>query len=148
MKEVMHRMIAAKLLIIDKIGYLPFGPEHANLFFQVVAWRYEKGTLILTSPLCSIQSCITPPSFKSPVRAIGLRTSAGPASLRGQSKRRTRKRGRHDCHRSRSREQCRDPGWVKVPTSTNLGQIQNAVDSCRAILQAATSSRSIAPQFP
>ena len=51
----MHRMIAAKLLIIDKIGYLPFGPEHANLFFQVVAWRYEKGTLILTSPLCSIR---------------------------------------------------------------------------------------------
>src|SRR5271168_908456 len=38
MKEAMHRVIAApKLLIIDEIGYLPFGREQANLFFQVVA---------------------------------------------------------------------------------------------------------------
>jgi DNA replication protein DnaC len=49
-KEVMHRAVAMpKLLIIDEIGYLPFG--RANLFFQVVARRYEKGSLILTSNL-------------------------------------------------------------------------------------------------
>ncbi len=42
MKEVMHRTIAApKLLIIDEIGCLPFGREQANLFFRVVARRYE-----------------------------------------------------------------------------------------------------------
>jgi DNA replication protein DnaC len=40
-----------KLLIIDEIGYLPFGREQANLFFQVVARRYEKGSMILTSNL-------------------------------------------------------------------------------------------------
>ena len=40
-----------KLLIIDEIGYLPFGREQANLFFQVIARRYEKGSLILTSNL-------------------------------------------------------------------------------------------------
>ena len=52
MKEVMHRAVAMpKLLIIDEIGYLPFGREQANLFFQVVARRYEKGSLILTSNL-------------------------------------------------------------------------------------------------
>ncbi len=52
MKEFMHRMVAApKLLIIDEIGYLPFGREQANLFFQVIARRYEKGSLILTSNL-------------------------------------------------------------------------------------------------
>ncbi len=51
-KEVMHRIVAApKLLIIDEIGYLPFGREQANLFFQVVASRYEKGSLVLTSNL-------------------------------------------------------------------------------------------------
>ena len=51
-KEVMHRIVAApKLLIVDEIGYLPFGREQANLFFQVVARRYEKGSLILTSNL-------------------------------------------------------------------------------------------------
>ena len=52
MKEFMHRMVAApKPLIIDEIGYLPFGREKANLFFQVIARRYEKGSLILTSNL-------------------------------------------------------------------------------------------------
>ena len=52
MKEVMHRVIAApKLLIIDEMGYLPFGREQADLFFQVVARRYERGSLILTSNL-------------------------------------------------------------------------------------------------
>ncbi len=48
----MHRAIAMpKLLIIDDIGSLPFGREQANLFFQVVARRYEKGSMILTSNL-------------------------------------------------------------------------------------------------
>jgi DNA replication protein DnaC len=52
LKEIMHRVVAMpKLLIIDEIGYLPFGREQANLFFQVVARRYEKGSLILTSNL-------------------------------------------------------------------------------------------------
>jgi DNA replication protein DnaC len=52
LKEVMHRTVAApKLLIIDEIGYLPFAREQANLFFQVVARRYEKGPMILTSNL-------------------------------------------------------------------------------------------------
>jgi DNA replication protein DnaC len=52
MKEIMHRTVAMpKLLIIDEIGYLPFGREQANLFFQVVARRYEKGSMILTSNL-------------------------------------------------------------------------------------------------
>ena len=40
-----------KRLIIDEIGYLPLAREPANLFFQVVAKRYEKGAMILTSNL-------------------------------------------------------------------------------------------------
>jgi hypothetical protein len=40
-----------KLLIIDEIGYRPFGREQSNLFFQVVAKLYEKGSMILTSNL-------------------------------------------------------------------------------------------------
>ncbi|WP_309295788.1 ATP-binding protein [Aeromonas caviae] len=36
---------------MDEIGYLPFGREEANLFFNVIAKRYEKGSLILTSNL-------------------------------------------------------------------------------------------------
>jgi hypothetical protein len=48
----MHRTVSVyKLLIIDEIGYLPLAREQANLFFQVVAKRYEKGAMILTSNL-------------------------------------------------------------------------------------------------
>ena len=52
LKDVLQRAIAnPRLLIIDEIGYLPFGRDQANLFFQVIAKRYEKGSMILTSNL-------------------------------------------------------------------------------------------------
>lgn len=52
LKEALHRSIAMpRLLIIDEIGYLPFGRDQANLFFQVIAKRYEKASIVLTSNL-------------------------------------------------------------------------------------------------
>lgn len=41
----------SKLLVIDEIGYLPFGRDEANLFFNVTAKRYEHGSVVLTSNL-------------------------------------------------------------------------------------------------
>jgi DNA replication protein DnaC len=38
-----------KLLIIDELGYLPFDPKAAHLFFQLVSKRYEKGSILITS---------------------------------------------------------------------------------------------------
>ncbi len=38
-----------KVLIIDEIGYLPMDIGGANLFFQLIAKRYEKNSTILTS---------------------------------------------------------------------------------------------------
>ena len=37
------------LLIVDEVGYLPIEKGGANLFFQLVNARYEKGATILTS---------------------------------------------------------------------------------------------------
>ncbi len=37
------------LLVIDEVGYIPFEPEAANLFFQLVSDRYERASLIVTS---------------------------------------------------------------------------------------------------
>jgi DNA replication protein DnaC len=52
LKEYFNRAILGpKLLIVDEIGYLPFGREEANLFFNVVAKRYEHGSMVLTSNL-------------------------------------------------------------------------------------------------
>lgn len=39
----------APLLIIDEVGYLPIEKNGANLFFQLVNGRYEKGATIFTS---------------------------------------------------------------------------------------------------
>jgi len=51
-KEVLRRsVLGPRLLIIDEIGYLPFSDTQANLFFQVIAKRYEEGSVILTSNL-------------------------------------------------------------------------------------------------
>lgn len=38
-----------KLLIIDEIGYIPIDRQGANLFFQLVSRRYERGSILLTS---------------------------------------------------------------------------------------------------
>jgi DNA replication protein DnaC len=38
-----------RLLIIDEIGYLPIERLGANLFFQLISRRYERGPMILTS---------------------------------------------------------------------------------------------------
>ncbi len=37
------------LMIVDEIGYLPLTKSGANLFFQLVNARYERGAMILTS---------------------------------------------------------------------------------------------------
>ena len=38
-----------KLLIIDELGYLPFEKRSAHLFFQLVARRYERGSMLITT---------------------------------------------------------------------------------------------------
>lgn len=37
------------LLIIDELGYMPINREQANLLFQLISMRYERGSIILTS---------------------------------------------------------------------------------------------------
>lgn len=37
------------LLIIDEVGYIPFEGDAGNLFFQLIASRYEHASLIVTS---------------------------------------------------------------------------------------------------
>ena len=38
-----------RLLIIDEIGYLPVDRDGANLFFQLIAKRYEENSTIITT---------------------------------------------------------------------------------------------------
>jgi DNA replication protein DnaC len=41
--------ITPKVLVVDQLGYLPMSQEEVNLFFRLVARRYERATLIITS---------------------------------------------------------------------------------------------------
>src|SRR6266496_2666362 len=41
--------LRASVLIIDEVGYLPLSRSDANLVFQIIARRYEKGSVIITS---------------------------------------------------------------------------------------------------
>lgn len=49
LREKIRFLARASLLVVDEIGYLPVTPGGANLFFQLVNARYEKGAMILTS---------------------------------------------------------------------------------------------------
>jgi len=47
--ERLTALCKGKLLIVDELGYLPFEKRSAHLFFQLVAKRYEKCSLLITS---------------------------------------------------------------------------------------------------
>ncbi|MGQ9921984.1 MAG: IS21-like element helper ATPase IstB [Desulfobacca sp.] len=47
--QVLLNLSRLNLLILGELGYLPISSEQANLLFQLVSIRYEKGALILTS---------------------------------------------------------------------------------------------------
>lgn len=50
-----HNVLGPRLLIVDEIGYLPLSEDQASHFFQIVAKRYERGSMILTSNLAFAQ---------------------------------------------------------------------------------------------
>jgi DNA replication protein DnaC len=49
LQQELTRLGRYPLLVIDEVGYIPFEPEAANLFFQLVSSRYERASLIVTS---------------------------------------------------------------------------------------------------
>jgi DNA replication protein DnaC len=48
-EERLGHFAKPKLLIVDELGYLPFEPNAAHLFFQLVSRRYERGSMLITS---------------------------------------------------------------------------------------------------
>ncbi len=49
LEEKLKLYTIPRLLIVDEIGYLPIDRQGANLFFQLISRRYERGPVILTS---------------------------------------------------------------------------------------------------
>ena len=47
--DELERLDRIPLLIVDEVGYIPFDPEAASLFFSLVSSRYEQSSLIVSS---------------------------------------------------------------------------------------------------
>ena len=47
--ERLKLLAQPQVLIIDEIGYIPIDRQGANLFFQLISRRYERGAIIVTS---------------------------------------------------------------------------------------------------
>lgn len=49
LEEELERLRRIPLLIVDEVGYIPFDPEAAALFFALVSSRYERASMIVSS---------------------------------------------------------------------------------------------------
>lgn len=49
LERSLQQLVYPKVLIIDEVGYLPLARLEASLFFRLVARRYERASLIITS---------------------------------------------------------------------------------------------------
>jgi DNA replication protein DnaC len=49
LEEELERLRRVPLVIVDEVGYIPFDPDAAALFFALIASRYERASLIVSS---------------------------------------------------------------------------------------------------
>ncbi len=49
LEEELRRLGRIPLLVCDEVGYIPFDPQAANLMYMLVASRYERASMIVTS---------------------------------------------------------------------------------------------------
>lgn len=49
LKAELKKYLAPSTLILDEIGYLPIDQRGADLLFQVISQRYERGSIVLTT---------------------------------------------------------------------------------------------------
>ena len=49
LKSELKRFLAPSTLILDELGYLPIDKTGADLLFQIISGRYEKGSTVITT---------------------------------------------------------------------------------------------------
>ncbi len=49
LKQELKKYLRPKLVILDELGYLPIDKNGADLLFQIISTRYEKGSIIITT---------------------------------------------------------------------------------------------------
>jgi DNA replication protein DnaC len=49
LKRELRKYLQPRLLVVDELGYLPIDKHGADLLFQIISERYERGALIITT---------------------------------------------------------------------------------------------------
>ena len=49
LEDELERLRRTPLVIVDEVGYIPFDPDAAALFFSLISSRYERASLIVSS---------------------------------------------------------------------------------------------------
>lgn len=49
LKRELKKYLNPRLLVLDEVGYLPIDQRGADLLFQVISQRYERGSIVLTT---------------------------------------------------------------------------------------------------
>ncbi len=49
LKAELKKFLAPTLLVLDELGYLPIDKNGADLLFQIISGRYEKGSTVITT---------------------------------------------------------------------------------------------------
>lgn len=49
LKRALKKYLRPTLLVLDEVGYLPIDQKGADLLFQVISQRYERGSIVLTT---------------------------------------------------------------------------------------------------
>ena len=49
LEDELERLRRIPLLIVDEVGYIPFDPDAAALFFALISSRYERASMIVSS---------------------------------------------------------------------------------------------------
>jgi DNA replication protein DnaC len=49
LEDELERLRRVPLVIVDEVGYIPFDPDAAALFFSLISSRYERASLIVSS---------------------------------------------------------------------------------------------------
>jgi len=49
LKQELRRYVRPQVLILDELGYLPIDKNGADLLFQIISQRYERGSTVITT---------------------------------------------------------------------------------------------------
>ena len=49
LKAELRKYLSPSILLLDEVGYLPIDQRGADLLFQVISQRYERGSIVLTT---------------------------------------------------------------------------------------------------